>query len=149
MTALADTVANIDHHMTDEEVIGYILAGLGPGHGDLFTAITMLSNQNTGTLPNFYSYLIAHEAQAAMIITTTEFATSTNIAIRQQDSNPPWCNFTGNNNYWGQGRGRGKKNRGTRCQVCSIHGHTTLNCRNRFNHAYQVDEYRGGNSTTT
>lgn len=61
MTGLVDTVANIGHPMTDEEVIGYILAGLGPGHGDLFTTIIVLSNQQALTLPDFYSYLIDHE----------------------------------------------------------------------------------------
>ena len=44
MTRLADTMANIVHHMSDEEVISYILVGLGPDHGDLFTAITLLIN---------------------------------------------------------------------------------------------------------
>lgn len=62
MTTLADTMVNIGHPMTDEEVIGYILADLGPGHEDLFTAITVLSDQHKVTLPEFYSYLIAHEA---------------------------------------------------------------------------------------
>lgn len=60
MVGFADTMANIGQPMNDEEVIGYILAGLGPGHGDLFTAITVLSNEWQVTLPEFYSYLIAH-----------------------------------------------------------------------------------------
>lgn len=62
ITGLADTMANIGHPVTDEEVIGYILAGLGPGHGDLFTTITVLSNQQEVKLSEFYSYLVAHEA---------------------------------------------------------------------------------------
>nr|KAJ0190631.1 hypothetical protein LSAT_V11C800418970 [Lactuca sativa] len=62
MTGLADTMANIGHPMTDKEVIGYILAGLGPGHGDLFTAITVVSNNQEVKLSEFYSYLITHEA---------------------------------------------------------------------------------------
>ena len=81
MTGFADTMANIGQPMTDEEVIGYILAGLGPGHGDLFTAITIVSNERTITLPEFYSYLIAHEAQASsMGSTPVEFASSANTA---------------------------------------------------------------------
>lgn len=63
MTALDDTMANIGHPMTNEEVTWYILLGLGPSHWDLFTVITMLSNQKAVTLPDFYSYLITHEAQ--------------------------------------------------------------------------------------
>lgn len=46
--------------MKDEEVIGYILASLEPGYSDLFTAIIVLSDQRDITLPEFYSYLIAH-----------------------------------------------------------------------------------------
>lgn len=62
MTGFADTMANIGQPMNDEEVIGYILAGLGPGHSDIFTAITVLSDKRKVTLPEFYSYLISHEA---------------------------------------------------------------------------------------
>lgn len=54
------------------------------------------------------------------------------------------------NSYHGGGgsrdRGRGSSNGGPRCQVCGIPSHSALNCRNRFHHAYQPDEYRGGNS---
>lgn len=53
MTGLADTMDNIGHAMTNEDVIVYILAGLGPGHGDLFTFITVLSNQREVALPEF------------------------------------------------------------------------------------------------
>lgn len=44
MTGFADTMANIGQPMSDEEVFGHMLAGLGPGHGDVFTTITILSN---------------------------------------------------------------------------------------------------------
>ena len=51
MTTLSDTMANISHPKTDEEVIGYIIDGLGPGHDDLFTSITVISDQHKVTLP--------------------------------------------------------------------------------------------------
>lgn len=53
ITSLADTMANIGHLMKDEDVSGYILAGLGPGYGDLFTTLTVLSNQHVVTLTDF------------------------------------------------------------------------------------------------
>lgn len=53
MMDLAHTMANIGHPMTDEEVIGYILVSLGTGHGDLFTAITVLSNHQEVKLLEF------------------------------------------------------------------------------------------------
>lgn len=95
MTGFADTMANIGHPMTDEEVIGYILAGLGPGHSDLFTAITVLSNQRAVTLPEFYSYLIAHEAQTTAMSGTTDFTSSANNVTRQ-DSSGPRRNYNSN-----------------------------------------------------
>ncbi|XP_023772220.1 uncharacterized protein LOC111920875 [Lactuca sativa] len=160
-------MANIGHLMTGEEVIGYILAGLDPGHGDLFTAITMLGNQRAVTLPEFYSYRIAHETQASPVnSTTTEFMSFTNNVARQ-DSNGHRRNFNGqnshnskNNNYrnnsfrnngggCGRRRGRGRYNDGPRCQVCGIPCHVALNCINRFNHAYQLEEIQYGNNVTT
>lgn len=60
-------MANIGHPMTDVEIIGYILAGLRPDHGNIFISIMVVSNQRDITLPEFYSYLIAHEAQASAI----------------------------------------------------------------------------------
>ena len=71
-------MANIGNLILDEEVIGYILAGLGPCHDDLFTAIIVLSNQDTITLPELYSYLIAHEAQSSALNNLTKFIASAN-----------------------------------------------------------------------
>ena len=152
MTGFVDTMANIGQTMNDEEVIGYMLAGLGPSHDDLFTAITVVSNERKVTLPEFYSYLIAHEAQATVMGSTVEFSSSANNVTRQEASNnnPPRRNYNNSNGYTntghrgnyrggyrGLGRGRGRNNGGPRCQVCGIPGHTALTCRNRFNHSYQ------------
>ena len=125
-----------------------------------FNTITVLSNERKVNLPEFYSYLIAHEAQAASMNTTVEYTSSANNATRHEPNAPRHNNNNGHNNSnqrnnycGGKGRGRGREcgrnNRGLRCQVCSIPGHTALNCYNRFNHAYQVEEYRSGNSVTT
>lgn len=88
MTGLGDTLANIVHVMTDEEVIGYILVGLSPGHGDLFTAITVLSNQQEVKLHEFYLYLIAHEAQSMATRSPKEFASFFNSVTKQEPTNP-------------------------------------------------------------
>ncbi|XP_052624977.1 uncharacterized protein LOC128132442 [Lactuca sativa] len=140
MTSLVDTMTNIGHPMLDEEVIGYILAGLGPCHDDLFTAIIVLSNQDTITLPELYSYLIAHEAQSSALNNVTEITASANQATRQdsnssrrnQDKNSSH-NYQRNSNRGGggscdRGRGLGRSNGGPRCQVCGIRDHITLNC---------------------
>lgn len=105
MTSFANTMANIGHPMIDEEVLGYILAGLGPGHGDLFTAITVLGNQRAVTLSEFYSYLTAQEAQSTAMSGSIDFASSAKNAIRQESSGTR-CNYNNNNDYR-QGNFRG------------------------------------------
>lgn len=154
MMGLADSIANICQNMTYEEVIRYILVKLGPGHRDLFTIITFLSNQHELKLSEFYSYPIAHEAQSKAITGSTDFVSSVNSVTKQEPTNS--CkthnnegysrksnNYTSDNqrnNYHGGNRdlgpGRGRYNGGPRYQVCGIPGHTTLTCRNRFNHSY-------------
>ena len=100
MTTLADTMANIGHPITDEEVIRYILAGLGPEHGDLFTAIIVLSNNQEVKLSKFYSYLVAHEAQLVALNGSTEFASSANVVTKEEPNNPrkPQGNNFGHSN---------------------------------------------------
>lgn len=90
MTTLVNTRANISHPMSDEEVIGYILADLGLGHDDLFTAITVLRNNQEVKLSEFYSYLIAHEAQTVTMNGPTDFVSSANTFTKQETntSNP-------------------------------------------------------------
>ncbi|KAL7607634.1 hypothetical protein Lser_V15G16769 [Lactuca serriola] len=161
MTRLADTIANIGHPMSDEEVIDYILADLGPGHGDLFTAITVLSNSQEVKLSKFYSYLIAHVAQTNAMNGPNDFSSSANTVTKQETTNPrknqtnngyngpnsgnSRLNFRNNGNR-GRGRGRGRYGGGPRCQVCGIPGHIALNCRNRFNHAYHNEDYQSANN---
>lgn len=115
MTGFANTMANSGQPLNDEEIIGYILAVLGPEHDDLLTSIIVLSNERKVTLPEFYSYLISHEAQSTAINTTVEFTTSASNATHQ-DTNPPRrnnrngyknTNTQQNNHRGGYGRGRG------------------------------------------
>ena len=87
---------------------------------------------------------------------TVEFTSSANNVSRQEsnsNNNNSRCNY--NNYQWGnyrgsrgRGRGCGRNNNGPRCQVFGIPGHSALNCRNRFNHAYQAEENRSGKSVT-
>jgi histone deacetylase 1/2 len=54
----------------------------------------------------------------------------------------------GDGNRGGRNGGGGGRSR-PQCQVCGIWGHSALTCRNRFNHAYQADAQRSGNSAST
>lgn len=81
MIGLVDTMANIGHHMTNEEVISHIHPGLGPSHEDLFNIITVISNQQSVMLSKFYSYFIAHETQPMAMNRPTYFTSSTTTII--------------------------------------------------------------------
>jgi hypothetical protein len=48
----------------------------------------------------------------------------------------------------GGGGGRTGRQRGTRCQICEYWGHSALQCRNRFNQAYQQKDSRSGNAAS-
>jgi hypothetical protein len=43
-------------------------------------------------------------------------------------------------NQGGGGRRNNNHNRGPRCQVCKVYGHTALQCKDRFNHSIQSEE---------
>ncbi|GKC14417.1 retrotransposon protein, putative, ty1-copia subclass, partial [Tanacetum coccineum] len=100
MTGFADTMANIGQPMNDEEVIGYMLAGLGPGHA------------------------------AAIGNTVEFTSSANNASRQESNSNTPHRNYSNTNDYnnsnqrgnyrGGGGRrrgcGRGRNSGGPRCQ---------------------------------
>ncbi|XP_023733921.1 uncharacterized protein LOC111881760 [Lactuca sativa] len=124
MTGFANTMANISQLMGYEEVVGYTLPDLGLGHNGFFTTITALSNEQKVTLPEFYSYLIAYEAQATSVSTTLEYTSSSDNATRHE-SNAPRCNKNNGhnnsnkrNNYRGGSRRvRGRNNGGVQNNI--------------------------------
>jgi uncharacterized membrane protein YgcG len=58
MKTLADTLAAIGQPLREEEVISYVLAGLGPNYDAL---VTSLSVKDDLTLDEVYSHLLAYE----------------------------------------------------------------------------------------
>lgn len=94
---------------------------------------------------------------------SVEFSSSVNNVAKQEttSSSSPHRNFN-NNRYDGSNnqqrsncgscgsRGRGRSYGGRpHCQVCGNPCHTALSCKNRFNHAYQSEEYRGSHNATS
>ena len=60
MTSYADQMATIGHVLSDDEVISYILAGLGPEYDALMASLTVFNT--VVSVNDFYSFLLSFEA---------------------------------------------------------------------------------------
>lgn len=147
MKGFADTMASIGHPLSDEEILGYMLAGLGPVYEPLVATIT--ARDDPVSLNAFYAHLLSAELRLEQHIATGELY-SANAISRNYDGGNLGGGRGGQQHHGGQGgrsRGRGR-GRGTSksggpkptCQVCNKYGHDALRCRNRFNHAFQPEE---------
>ncbi|CAM8992261.1 unnamed protein product [Rhodiola kirilowii] len=164
MKALADTLASIGAPLKDDELIDYILAGLGPQFGPLAASLTIVNK--TVTLTDFYAYLLSFEAMQAQHDQSDDWLSSANTVARHNPNrrsvrsdtqngrdrrnsqlrphNQPDGGHTGSRSGGGRNRHGGGRPR-PRCQICHIFGHDALSCHNRFNEAYTSDEIRSGN----
>ncbi|XBI67178.1 hypothetical protein VPH35_046581 [Triticum aestivum] len=152
MKGFADAMASIGKPLTDDEVLGYMLAGLGSEFEPLIASIT--ARDDPVSLSSFYAYLLSAELRLEQQNSSGEIHPSANTAARANDrgGNGARGGHGGQGGGHGgqgggQGRGRGGRGRGNgrsnlKCQVCSKFGHDALHCRNRFNHAFQPDEQR-------
>ena len=59
MRGFADAMASIGKPLTDEEVLGYILAGLGPEFEPLVASVT--ARDDPISLSSFYAFLLSAE----------------------------------------------------------------------------------------
>uniref|UniRef100_A0A2N9F0Q4 Reverse transcriptase Ty1/copia-type domain-containing protein n=1 Tax=Fagus sylvatica TaxID=28930 RepID=A0A2N9F0Q4_FAGSY len=152
-TALADTLAAIDHPLNDFDLVSFFLAGLGSDYDALVTAIQQ--RRGEVTLDELYGDFLSHELRLAQHQPTVDLSlASANFANRSSSSrggrggrfsNSPNSgrSFSSNQQrqYRGRGRGRGPHNTSSRptCQVCSKPGHTALTCYHRFDNSYTVE----------
>ncbi|XP_062188948.1 uncharacterized protein LOC133892278 [Phragmites australis] len=67
MKGLADTMATVGHPLHDDEVIGYIMTGIGPEFDPLMASLTVPNT--TVSLHDFYAFPLSFEAQMAMLVT--------------------------------------------------------------------------------
>jgi hypothetical protein len=122
MKSLADTLAAIGKPLHDEEIVSYILAGLGPDYDALVTLLTIRNNDIT--LDEVYSHLLAfehrHDQHDAELIIGIG-GPSANFSWRQGSGRPNHGGGGGGNQHGsqggghgngGQGRGRGQQGRG-------------------------------------
>ncbi|KAJ0975730.1 hypothetical protein J5N97_017695 [Dioscorea zingiberensis] len=143
--SLADTLSSIGLPLKDDEVLSYMLVGLGKEYDSLVTSVT--TRTEPFSLTELYAHMLNFEMRKEQ--QQGAFQITTNNVIRSN-------NQGGKDNYRGKGRstgnsgGRGKKtfsnnsnsvrrNR-PQCQVCGKMGHVALKCYHRFDHSYQAEE---------
>lgn len=61
MKSLADTMAAVGHPMDDEEVIGYMITGLGPEYEPMIASV--MAHEDPIDLNTFYSQLLSAEVR--------------------------------------------------------------------------------------
>lgn len=84
MKTLADTLATIGSPISDNELIDYILAGLGPQFGPLAASLTIANNDVI--LSDFYAYLLSFESLQEQQHNTGEWVASANSIGRFSES---------------------------------------------------------------
>ncbi|XBI08049.1 hypothetical protein VPH35_135848 [Triticum aestivum] len=175
MTGYADAMAAVGDPLTDEQIIGHIQGGLGQEYDPLVASLTIFDGAIS--LTNFYAHLLSFEArQEQHAAAGGDFSSSVNNVVRHgggsssrngnRNGGGAYGSRNGGQNHGSQqhggqngqhhgGRGDngnrnggGGGNRRPKCQICRIFGHSALQCRQRYNHAYQADEYHGGNMVT-
>jgi hypothetical protein len=60
---IADTMATIDNPLGDDEIVSYILAGLGEDHENFTTSMSVIAANEDFTLGDLYGHLTAYEAR--------------------------------------------------------------------------------------
>lgn len=60
---IADTMAMIGNPLSDDEVVSYILAGLGEDHENFTTSMSVIAANEDFTLGDLYGHLTAYEAR--------------------------------------------------------------------------------------
>ncbi|XP_073363344.1 uncharacterized protein [Aegilops tauschii subsp. strangulata] len=164
MTGYADALATVGDVLSDDEIIGHIIGGLGQEYDPLMTALSVFTGQVS--LSEFYSYVLSFEArQEQHAANSGNYSPSANNAMRHgngsrdgsRNSNDNHANRNGGHNGGNGGRcgtsgngghNGGRNRRPPRCQICRMEGHYAIDCRERYNHAYQSDEHRSGNMVT-
>jgi hypothetical protein len=156
----ASELAAADAPLRNDEVVAYLLAGLGSDYDPFVTSIT--TKTEALSLDDVYSHLLAFEARQLQNQTETRL----NIGAS--------ANFAGRGGQAPRGRGRGAppghgrgrwlapfQGRGGQsapsydrpkrpsCQICGRKGHTAVKCWHRMDESYQEEQPFAAAATTT
>ncbi|KAJ0983603.1 hypothetical protein J5N97_011858 [Dioscorea zingiberensis] len=147
---LVATLSAIGKPLQDEEVISYMLAGLGSEYDPLVTSIT--TRTEPISINDLYAHLLSFEMRLEHHNSTFQMNSSANTASRGRGTSrgrsrgrggrgapSQGGNNTGNHSGY-RGGGRNFHSSRPNCQVCGKAGHTALKCYHRFDHSYQAEE---------
>ena len=100
MKGFADAMAQVGSPISDDELIDYIVFGLGPQYESLQHSLTVLAaaGVDTFSLADFYSMLLSCESLKEQNALAPEFSTSANAAARQGDGRGRGLPFADTNN---------------------------------------------------
>lgn len=146
MKMCVDNLVVAAHPVTDDDLILYILGGLGQEFDVVVVSVTVRAELIS--LSNLQGLLLSYEYHLEQMISLEQGLGQVNLSAKQSnnpknDNNKP-TSFNNNQVYGGRsrrGQGRGRNTNSSnqnQCQVCNKFGHSTLNCYHHFDHAYQV-----------
>ncbi|CAM0957037.1 unnamed protein product [Alopecurus aequalis] len=105
MKKIADTMATIGNPLGDDEIVSYVLSGLGDDHDNFATSMSVIAGNNNFTLSDLYGHMTAYEARTGDRTPGTQFQHSANNTSRGRGNG-------GGFTRGGGGRGRGDGGRG-------------------------------------
>ncbi|XP_071683216.1 uncharacterized protein [Lolium perenne] len=110
MKGFADAMAMVGSPISDDELIDYIVVGLGSQFESLQASLTVLNAAgNSLTVSEFYAMLLSCEAMHVQNTETSEFSSSANSAARRGDQGRsggrPFDNASNNNRNGGRPNG--------------------------------------------
>ncbi|KAJ0984996.1 hypothetical protein J5N97_003352 [Dioscorea zingiberensis] len=142
---LTDTLSAIGNPLQEEEIVSYLLAGLGSEYDPLVTSVT--TRIDPITMGDLYAHLLSFELRLEHNSTSLQIAATNNVS-----RNPTNQGRGSSRNNRGRGRGRGGRfpngcgnpaqgSNGPRsiCQVCGKPGREALHCYHRFDHTYSEE----------
>ena len=147
MRSLAETLASAGQLISDDDLILYILGGLGQDYDSVVVNLT--SRHDQITLQEVQYMLQSQEMRLKQLhhsipadnpLPSANLATQLRRSLTLQGFNNNSSNSFARNNFAsGRGRGRGRWNKGSRphCQLCKRPGHVALKCYHRFDISYQ------------
>jgi hypothetical protein len=155
----ASELAAADAPLHDEEVIAYLLAGLGPDYDSFVTSMT--TKKEALMLDNVYNYFMSYEARQLQhqAVAHLHVGTSANFVGRGGGRGgaprgrggagrgaPNSGGFGHGNTGYPTGRGHGgapsnhdNNNKRPQCQICGKVGHIAVKCWYRHDDSYQED----------
>jgi len=164
MKGLADDMASAGKKIEDEELISYILTGLGDDYESIVTFVSVRAEPIS--VQELYTQLVAHEQriemrnngghQSSAIVAYKGGRGGGNRSVRGcggggRNGNVNDGGRGGRGGFWrGGGRGHGPSwQQGVFCQVCGKEGHDAIRCFKRFDHNYKGPHQKSVSAATT